>query len=133
MLRKILLVSLFCLTSSFADFLGINPAQLQDKIKQNIVVIDIRTPEEWLSTGVVPSSKKIMFFDKYGKYDVQSWIKQFSQHVKDPNQAFVLVCRSGNRTGQVGTFLSQQLKYKNVYHLQNGIKSWIKENRKVVK
>ena len=133
MLKKILLISLFCLTTSFADFLGITPAGLQDKIKENIVVIDIRTPEEWSNTGVIPSSKKIMFFDKQGKYDVESWMAKFSKYVKEPQQAFVLVCRSGNRTGQVGNFLSKQLKFKNVYHLQNGIKSWIKENRKIVK
>ena len=51
--------------------------------------------------------------------------------IKDKDQAFVLVCRSGNRTGIVGDFLSKQLGFKNVYHLQDGIKSWIKEGKEV--
>ena len=67
----------------FADFIGLTPTQLQNKI--------------------------------------------------DKNQPFILVCRSGNRTSQVGRYLANTVKYKNVFHLEHGIKSWIKEKRKVNK
>jgi len=133
MLKKVFSLLVLFTTFVFADFIGITPQQLQQKIDQNIKVIDIRTPPEWEQTGIVPTSKKLMFFDERGGYNVQSWIAQFEKIVKDKNQPFVLVCRSGNRTGQVGNFLAKELKFKNVYHLQNGIKSWIKENRKVTK
>lgn len=125
----ILLTSIF----AFADFKGINPSQLQELIEKNVTVIDIRTPPEWESLGVVPTSKKIMFFDEKGQYDIQKWMNEFSTHVVDKNQAFILVCRSGNRTGTVGKFLTKQLGYKKVYHLQDGIKSWIKEGRAINK
>lgn len=130
---RLFLLLLFFTSLIFADFKGITPQVLQDKIEQNIIVIDIRTPPEWKELGVVPTSKKIMFFDQNGNYDVQKWLNEFSKYVKDKNQAFVLVCRSGNRTGVVGNFLSKQLGYKNVFHLENGIKSWIKENRNTQK
>ena len=131
-MKKILLLS--CLSIfAIADFIGINPSQLQKKIDQNIVVIDIRTPPEWKELGIVPTSDTIMFFDERGGYNINSWLNKFTKLVKDKNQPFILVCRSGNRTSMVGKFLSDQLKYKNVYHLQNGIKSWIKENRKTIK
>lgn len=130
---KFLLVLIYLSVFSIADFIGINPSQLQEKIDKNIVVIDIRTPPEWKELGVVPTSEKIMFFSESGKYDVQSWLNNFSKYVKDKNQPFVLVCRSGNRTGSVGNFLSDKLGYKNVFHLKDGIKSWIKENRNTVK
>ena len=45
-------------------FIGLTPVQLEQKIKEGVVVIDIRTPPEWIETGVVPTSKKMMFFDK---------------------------------------------------------------------
>lgn len=131
-MRKIVLLLMFSLFV-FADFKGINPSQLQEKIQENIVVIDIRTPPEWKELGVVPTSKTIMFFDEKGKYDVQNWLNEFSKYVTNKKQSFVLVCRSGNRTGIVGNFLSKELKYENVFHLQNGIKSWIKEKKEVVK
>lgn len=120
-------------TIAFAEFIGINPTQLQEMIGKNITVIDIRTPPEWKETGVVPTSKKIMFFDEKGKYDVNKWLSEFSNFVKDKDQTFVLVCRSGNRTDMVGNFLSKQVGFKNVYHLQDGIKSWIKEGKEVSK
>ncbi len=118
---------------SFAQFIGINPTTLQKKIDENVVVIDIRTPPEWIETGIVPSSKTLMFFDQNGNYDVDQWLQKFKSYVKDKNQSFVLVCRSGNRTGRVGNFLSKKLGYKNVFHLENGIKSWIREQRPTIK
>lgn len=132
-MKKSLLILIAGATFGFADFTGLTPAQLQDKIDKNIVVIDIRTPPEWIQTGIVPTSKKIMFFDQRGGYDVKGWMEQFSNHVKTADQEFVLVCRSGNRTTTVGNFLSKKLGFKKVYHLQHGIKSWIKEKREVSK
>jgi rhodanese-related sulfurtransferase len=132
-LKKVILAFIFSLTSLFADFIDLTPAQLQEKIKSNTVVIDIRTPPEWVQTGVIPTSQKIMFFDERGGYNFEKWIGSFGKHVTSKDQEFVLVCRSGNRTGSVGKVLSQKLGYKKVYHLKHGIKSWIKENRKTVK
>ena len=125
----ILITAIFAL----ADFKGINPSQLQEMINKKITVIDIRTPLEWKEVGTIPTSKKIMFFDEKRQYDIQKWLNEFSKDVKNKEQAFVLVCRSGNRTGMVGDFLSKELGFKNVYHLQDGIKSWIKEGKKVDK
>ncbi|RXJ81178.1 rhodanese-like domain-containing protein [Arcobacter sp. F2176] len=130
---RIFLALVFLAIFAFGDFKGLSPKMLQNKIDKNIILIDIRTPPEWEELGIVPASKKIMFFDEKGKYDVQSWLNQFSKYVKDKNQAFVLICRSGNRTSLVGEFLSKQMGYKNVFHLEHGIKSWIKENRKIEK
>lgn len=118
---------------ALADLINLTPAELQKKIEQNVVVVDIRTPPEWKELGVIPGSKRIMFFDENGRYNVEVWLKELSKYVKSKEQQFVLVCRSGNRTGSVGSFLSKQVGYKNVYHLHHGIKSWIKEKREVVK
>jgi len=126
---------LFCALSLYASaqFINLSPTQLQEKIKEGVVVIDIRTPPEWKELGVVPTSKKLMFFNERGGYNVPAWLKEFNNLVKDKNQPFILVCRSGNRTGTVGNFLDKKLGYKNVYHLQHGIKSWIKEKKEVIK
>lgn len=131
-IKKILLFFIFS-AFAFANFIGITPSQLQKKIEEGVVVIDIRTAPEWKELGVVPTSKLIVFFDEKGNYNVEKWMSEFSKYVKDKNQPFVLVCRSGNRTGVVGNFLSKKLQYENVYHLKNGIKSWIKESKEIVK
>ena len=116
-----------------ADFKGLTPTQLQQKIDNKVIVIDIRTPQEWKQLGIIPTSKTIMFFNEQYKYNVEVWLSKLSLYVKDKKQPFILVCRSGNRTTQVGKFLSERLKYQNVFHLEHGIKSWIKEKRKVIK
>ncbi len=126
---SLLVLSVF----SFAQFIGIDPTTLKNKIDENVVVIDIRTPPEWVQTGIVPTSKTLMFFDQNGNYDVEKWLQKFTSYVKNKDQAFVLVCRSGNRTGMLGNFLSEKLGYKKVFHLENGIKSWIKEQRPTIK
>ena len=131
-IRKIILFLTFSVFA-FANFIGITSSQLQKKIEEGVVVIDIRTAPEWKELGVIPSSKPIVFFDEKGNYDVETWMNEFSKYVKDKKQPFVLVCRSGNRTGVVGNFLSKKLQYENVYHLENGIKSWIKESKEVIK
>jgi rhodanese-related sulfurtransferase len=120
-------------TYASASFIGLSPSQLEEKISKNIKVIDIRTPMEWNETGIIPNSHKIMFFAPDGKYDIQKWLDDLSNVIKDQNEPFVLVCRHGNRTKIVGDFLSSKLKFKNVFHLEHGIVSWIKENRKLVK
>ncbi len=127
-------IGLMCLiTFSYADFKEITASKLQASISKGTPIIDIRRLEEWNSTGVIKTSHKIPFFDSSGKYDIKDWMSKFEKIVKDKNQPFILVCRSGNRTGKVGTFLDEQMKYKNVYHLKGGMKNWLAQNRKTIK
>lgn len=135
-MKKILLtvLSLLCFISfASADLKNVTPEELQEAILKGVVIVDIRTAKEWDSTGVIPTSHKITFFDSRGNYDIDDWLSKFQKIVKDKNQTFILVCRSGNRTRRAGNYLSKKLNYKNVFHLKRGIKSWIAEGRKTVK
>jgi rhodanese-related sulfurtransferase len=133
-MKKFIFILLITLsTSSYANFVGINPTQLQEKINNKVAVIDIRTPQEWKELGIIPTSKKMMFFAPTGKYNIQEWLNQLSTVIKDQNTPLVLVCAHGNRTAIVGDFLSKKLKFKNIFHLEHGIISWLKEKRKTIK
>ncbi|WP_432470552.1 rhodanese-like domain-containing protein [Amphritea sp. HPY] len=126
------LLALLALSSfSYAELKGVTPTQLQEMIDRGVPVIDIRTPQEWQQTGIIPESKTLMFFDSKGNYDTASWLASFRQLVADENQPFVLVCRSGNRTGKVGTFLADQMKMSQVYHLKGGINDWRRQQLQV--
>jgi rhodanese-related sulfurtransferase len=133
MLKKVFFSILLFISYLNADFREVTPKELQEMIEYKIPVIDIRTPNEWFETGVIPTSNKIMFFDSRGKYNIKVWEKKLLKVIKNKSTPFVLVCRSGNRTGSVGEFLAFTLDYKNVYHLQEGINSWIEEKREVIK
>ncbi len=127
----LLLIGLLFSLSVNAQVHGLNNEQMQKMMDQNIPVIDIRRPDEWKSTGVIPGSHLMTFFDARGKYDLDKWLAQLNKIV-GKNDKFILVCRSGNRTSQVARYLDGKLGYNQVYHLQRGIKSWIRAGDKVV-
>ncbi len=128
--RLLALLSFMTLANlASAELKGINPAEVQTLIDQGVTVIDIRRPDEWQQTGIIPGSKTLMFFDRQGQYNTEQWVGEFRQWVSQNDQPVVLVCRSGNRTGKVGQFLSDQLAMSQVYHLEGGITAWQGEQR----
>lgn len=117
------ILSLIVTGTAFAELGNLSNQQMQQMMDENAVRVDIRRAEEWQQTGVIEGSHLLTFFDKNGKYDIQKWLDELSKIV-DKNDKIVLICRSGNRTGMVGSFLDQKLGYPQVYHLKNGISRW---------
>lgn len=111
------------------ELINLNTEAVSNKLSQSALVIDIRTPGEWQSTGIIPGSHPVKFFDRNGKYDVEQWLATVQKLQKSPDQEIILVCRSGGRSSRVGNLLTQQLNMSNIAHLENGISSWIKERR----
>jgi rhodanese-related sulfurtransferase len=97
------------------------------------IVIDIRTPEEWVETGTIKNAKRIMFFDQQRKPLVANFMSEFEKLVTSKDQPFILVCRSGSRTNAVTNFLDKKLGYTNAAHLAKGMNQWISEKREVEK
>ena len=114
---------------SAAELINLTTDNVSKKLTQNALVIDIRTPQEWKSTGIIPGSHPVKFFDRSGKYDAELWLAAVKKLQASPDQEIILVCQSGGRSGKVGNFLTQKLNMSNISHLQNGISSWIKEKR----
>ena len=123
-------ILLFSITVQ-AEVVNISNKQLKQMMEQDVPVIDIRRPDEWKSTGIIPGSHLMTFFDARGKYDLDKWLAKLDKIV-GKNDMFILVCRSGNRTGQVSHYLDGKLGYTRVHHLQKGIKNWIRSGDKVV-
>jgi len=133
MFKRLFLI-LFLGNLMFADFKTMSTEDVQTEIKNGTIVIDIRREDEWTNYGTIKGSHKITFFDGYGKYDINKWMEQFIKIVKNKDQKFILVCAHANRTKTVGTFLSKQLSYKNVYELDGGINyGWIDKGLKTVR
>lgn len=133
---KSFLLVLFSLTFSslaLAAVRNLTPEQLELEQSQGTAVIDIRTPTEWKQTGVIEGAHKIMFFDEKGRPLVNEFMKKFNQIVKDKNQPFILVCRSGSRTKMVTKFLDEKMGFSHAEHLTHGMNLWIKNNKPVSK
>ena len=73
----------------------------------DMIVVDIRTEPEWRQTGIVPGSKCITFFDAYGNYNAEEFLKQIDA-LGGKEVHIGLICRTATRTHQVAMFMHQQ-------------------------
>lgn len=131
--KLFLSIFLFSLSLNLqAEVKNLNNAELKQLIAQGVPVIDVRLPEEWKQTGIVAGSHLLTFFDKNGRYNMNEWMAAFEK-IASPNDPFILICRSGNRTGQISHFLDTRLNFKKVAHVAKGINSWIAAGEPTVK
>jgi len=119
-----LLSMLFGLSAHAAGLTNLTPDELQAMQLSGALVVDVRTPEEWAKTGLIPGSKGLTYFDATGGYDKDGWLKQFKPLQSSPSQPVILVCRSGNRSATVGKMLLNEAGFSQVYHLEKGIREW---------
>jgi len=85
------------------------------KTNKNIVLIDIRTKEEW-NGGHIP-----------GAVHLARGMLEFlvERKVKDKNQSILVYCRSGAR-GALGTLTLQKMGYTNVKNIAGAFLAWKK-------
>ncbi len=132
---KSILLTLAALTlTASADFSAIDNDTLLKMQAQSVPVIDIRTPGEWQTTGIIKGAKKMMFFDEKGQPDMGNWFFALGHLLADKDQPFILYCAHANRSKTLGRFLDKQLGFKKVYELKGGIENgWIPAGKPVVK
>ncbi len=130
-MKKILLILLITY-NLFAEFKAINDKELLTMQKQGVPVIDIRTPQEWKSRGVIPNAHLVMFFTPNGKADVPNFMFKLGALIKSKDKPFIIYCAHANRTKQLGKWLDS-LGFKKVYELEGGIEyGWIDKKRKTL-
>lgn len=112
-------------------FDSIDNSQLAAKLQQGVKIIDIRRLDEWKETGVVDGSIESTAFDGQGRF-LPAFLDKLKQTV-DPDEEFILICRTGNRTAMLSNWLATKGGYKNVLNVKDGITAWIKEGKPVSK
>ena len=78
--------------------------------RDDVTVIDVRTPEEF-AEGHIEGATMIDFY-------TDTFADQIA--ALDPGGAYLLYCRSGNRSGQAAA-LMDQLGFEQVYDLDGGV------------
>ena len=88
----------------------------RDQLKDdaNAVILDVRTEDEF-SEGIIPGAINIDI------YKGQGFIYAIEELDKSKN--YYVYCRSGGRSGQACSIMSQ-LGFKNTYNLLGGIMTW---------
>ena len=131
-MSKLLIITLLFFTYSCAQVRAINNDQLQEYLKKNIVVIDIRTEKLWNKTGIIPQSYKVNFYNEKGKANQRRWLYIFARLVRNKSTLFVLVSQKGKEAKEVAELLHEDIGYQKVLYLKNGISAWIDDDRKVI-
>jgi len=132
-MKKFLLIITLLTVSLFADFKTLDTAQFEKLKKEGIPVIDIRTPDEWKTTGIIEGANKITFFNERGQPLLADWFFEVGHLLKDRKEPFIIYCAHASRTQSLGQGLLQ-MGFENVYQLEGGIENgWINKGKKVVK
>ena len=104
----------------------ITGVELLSMQKKDLIVIDIRTEEEWKKTGFIIGSKKITAFDDEGNFN-PGFLHSFKSLIKknNENSKVVFVSKNGDVASILANGFVEQLGYKKIFSLQGGIKEWI--------
>ena len=105
--------------------------QLLDAQKSGSVIIDIRSSNEWVETGIIADAETVTAFSADGKLH-SDFRKKFFSLIKSKDTPIVLYCRSGNRSKRLGNVLVNQGNYTNVSHLSKGIIGWQKDGKNTI-
>ena len=122
-------ISVHATEKNNTTYTNINNVELQQLIKDGVLIVDIRREEEWKQTGIIENSETITFFDRTGRVSID-FLPKFTA-IARKDQPVVLICRSGARTKVASLAIVQQLGYKKVMNVSKGILAWIAEKRPI--
>jgi rhodanese-related sulfurtransferase len=106
---------------------NLTAAQVADELKQGVVLIDLREAEERKRDGGIPGALHAprgmleFYADPTSPYHRNEFI---------PEKRVILHCASGGRSALAADTL-QQMGYRDVAHLDGGIKSWKEQGQPI--
>jgi|GEM_PF-3578520 len=104
-------------TIAYGDLTAKQIHQVLQTQREDLIVLDVRTPEEFQEGRIDPQGLEQINLDFY-EGDFRDKLAAL-----DPSKAYVVYCHSGNRSSQT-VALMKQLGFKKIYHMKNGILSW---------
>ncbi len=107
-------------------FSDIGNDELKAKLASGTTVIDIRRPEEWRETGVIPGSHLLTFFDQGGNVNPQ-FGTELQKLISGPADEVVFICRTGRRSQALSEYLAGQAGFTNIANVENGIVAWMSD------
>ncbi|WP_339723472.1 rhodanese-like domain-containing protein [uncultured Paraglaciecola sp.] len=116
------LMSLLSLSAYSANVSNISQQELLAADLKNLVIVDVRTPEEF-KEGHVPNAINVPLSEIVDNPAILSSSKE---------KSIVLYCRSGYRAGKAAEALHKD-GYQNLSHLEGDMQGWLKEGLAVEK
>lgn len=108
---------------------NLSPGQVEDELsKGDVILIDIRESEELKQNGKIAGSVHAPrgMLEFYADSSLPYHKPEF-----DKNKRIILHCASGGRSA-LATATLKQMGYKNIAHLDGGIKAWNESGKPVI-
>ena len=127
-----ILFLIFVLFTKFvnAEVIDINNRELSNLIVRNIKIIDVRTQNEWKSTGIIKGSFLISLLNKNKKFIFEEWYAMFDNNF-GMNKSIIFICASGVRSNYISHLVQRKKPDLKIYNLEKGINHWIRSGNKI--
>ena len=128
---KIFLV-IFVLFTKFvnAEVININNKELSNLIEKEIKIIDVRTQNEWKSTGIIKGSFLVSLLNKNKKFIFEDWFAMFENNF-GRNKSIIFICASGVRSIYISNLVKKKKPDLKIYNHKRGINYWIRSGYKI--
>ncbi len=107
-------------TKAIAKNIGTNEFQSIMASKKEVVVLDVRTPEE-VAAGAIEGSTHLDIYAPNFKSTLEAM---------DKTKPVMVYCAVGGRSGQAMKMM-EKMGFKEVYNLSGGIRAWQSEGKPV--
>ena len=126
------LLFLFIISIKFvnAEVIDIDNSELKNLIAKDINIIDVRTQNEWKSTGIIEGSILISLLDKKNKFIFENWYEDFNKKISK-NESVIFVCALGIRSKFISNLINKKKPDLKIYNLKKGINNWIRSGNKI--
>jgi len=114
-------------TTPAVNIYEVTPQEAFELIQDNqnnsdFIIIDIRTPAEF-AEGHIEGAVNIDYYQQTFTEDMDNL---------DRDRIYLIYCRTGNRSANA-LLIMEELNFKEIYHLSDGIVAWNQEGLPVVK
>ena len=129
-MRILLLLFIFSIKFVNAEVIDIDNSDLKNLIAKGINIIDVRTQNEWKSTGIIEGSILISLLDKKNKFIFENWYEDFNKKISK-NESVIFVCALGVRSKFISNLVNKKKPDLKIYNLKKGINDWIRSGNKI--
>jgi rhodanese-related sulfurtransferase len=113
-----------------AEVIDIDNRELSNLIEKKIKIVDVRTQNEWKSTGIIKGSILISLLDKKNKFIFENWYEDFNKKMSK-NESVIFVCAAGVRSKYISYLINKKKPDLRIYNLKKGINDWIRSGNKI--
>ena len=113
-----------------AEVIDINNRELSNLIEKEIKIIDVRTKNEWKSTGIIKGSFLVSLLNKNKRFIFEDWFAMFDNNF-GKNKSIIFICASGVRSNYISHLVQRKKPDLIIYNLQKGINHWIRSGNTI--